>query len=132
MEKKIKSSVIIPARYKSSRFPGKPLASILGKPMILWVAELCAKAVNKESVFVATDDERILNSVKKFGGQSLMTSSEHKTGTDRIVEALSGRGCDWVLNIQGDEPLISSSDLERLIYKAKNSKDINHKLQGNF
>ena len=117
-----KTLAIIPARYSSTRFPGKPLAQIAGKSMIQHVWENVVKTKEIDEVIVATDDERIFNPVKKFGGKVVLTSPNHKTGTDRIVEALSGRSCDWVLNIQGDEPLMSSSDLEKLIKKAKNTK----------
>ena len=84
MEKKIIG--IIPARYKSTRFPGKPLCSLLGKPMIIWVAELSSKALGKENVFVATDDERISRTVSNFGAKFIITSSECLTGTDRVAE----------------------------------------------
>ena len=89
--------------------------------MIQRVWENVVKTKGIDEVIVATDDNRILSSVQKFGGQVVLTSPNHKTGTDRIVEALSGRSCDWVLIIQGDEPLVSSSDLERLIKKTQNT-----------
>ena len=117
-----KTLAIIPARYFSTRFPGKPLAEIAGKSMIQHVWENVVKTKGIDEVIVATDDNRILSSVRKFGGQAVLTSPNHKTGTDRIVEAISGRTCDWVLNIQGDEPLVSSSDLEMLIKKAQNTE----------
>ena len=117
-----KTLAIIPARYSSSRFPGKPLADIAGKSMIQRVWGNVVKTKGIDEVIVATDDDRILSSVNKFGGKVVLTSPDHKTGTDRIVEVISGRSCDWVLNIQGDEPLLASSDLERLITKAKNTK----------
>ena len=119
-----KTLAIIPARYSSTRFPGKPLAEILGKSMIQHVWERAMQTNGIDEVIIATDDERILNSVEKFGGLGVLTSSNHKTGTDRIVEALSGRSCEWVLNIQGDEPLISSSDLEMLIKKTQNTQGV--------
>ena len=112
-----KTLAIIPARYSSTRFPGKPLVEIAGKSMIQHVWENVVKTKGIDEVIVATDDDRIFSSVNKFGGKVVLTSPDHKTGTDRIVEALSGRSCDWVINIQGDEPLLSSSDLERLIKK---------------
>ena len=117
-----KTLAIIPARYSSKRFPGKPLIEIAGKSMIQHVWERAMETRGIDEVLIATDDERILESVKKFGGNGVLTSSNHKTGTDRIVEALSGKSCQWVLNIQGDEPLISPSDLERLIKKAQNTQ----------
>ena len=83
----MKKVIIIPARYQSSRFPGKPLRKILGKEMIIWVAEKCEKALGKKLVYVATDDERIHSKVKKFGFQTISTSKECLTGTDRVAEA---------------------------------------------
>ena len=83
----MRSVVIIPARYQSSRFPGKPLTLLLGKPMVLWVAEIAAKAVGQGNVFIATEDERIAKVVTKNGFQIVMTSSEALTGTDRVAEA---------------------------------------------
>ena len=117
----IKTLAVIPARYASSRFPGKPLVEIAGKSMIqhVWERAMQTKAI--DDVLVATDDQRILTAVEKFGGKGILTKQKHKTGTDRIVEAVSGRSCEWVMNIQGDEPLILSSDLERLILQAQNT-----------
>ena len=117
-----KTLAIIPARYSSKRFPGKPLVEIEGKSMIQHVWENAVNTKGIDEVIVATDDDRIFDSVKEFGGKVTLTNPNHKTGTDRIVEVLSGRSCDWVMNIQGDEPLISSSDLERLINEAQNTK----------
>jgi 3-deoxy-manno-octulosonate cytidylyltransferase (CMP-KDO synthetase) len=117
-----KTLAIIPARYASNRFPGKPLVKIAGKSMIQHVWERAMQTQAVDEVLVATDDQRILNAVEKFGGKAVLTSTEHKTGTDRIVEALSGHSCDWVLNIQGDEPLVLPSDLERLIRKAQHTE----------
>ena len=117
-----KTLAIIPARYASSRLPGKPLVEIAGKSMIQHVWERAVQTPSIDEVLVATDDQRILDAVEKFGAEAVLTSSEHKTGTDRIVEALSGRSCDWVLNIQGDEPLVLPVDLELLIQKAENTK----------
>jgi len=120
--KNTKTLAIIPARYASSRFPGKPLVEIAGKSMIQHVWERAVQTPSIDEVLVATDDQRILDVVENFGAEAVLTSSEHKTGTDRIVEALSGRPCDWVLNIQGDEPLVSPVDLELLIKKAEDTK----------
>jgi len=109
---------IIPARYASTRFPGKPLALIQGKPMIRRVYEQAIKALG--CVFVATDDERIYNTVKEFGGRVVMTSPGHRSGTDRCAEAVrlsereTGGKFDVVLNIQGDEPYIEPDQLELL------------------
>ena len=117
-----KTLAVIPARYASSRFPGKPLVEIAGKSMIQHVWERAMQTQSIDEVLIATDDQRILNAVEKFGAKGVLTSTEHKTGTDRIVEALSGRSCEWVLNIQGDEPLVLPSDLERLILEAHNTE----------
>lgn len=103
---------IIPARYASTRFPGKPLALLAGKPMIAHVYEKVAAVL--DDVCVATDDERILRAVEAFGGKAVMTSSEHKSGTDRIAEAMEkvGGSFDVVVNVQGDEPFIAASQIE--------------------
>jgi 3-deoxy-manno-octulosonate cytidylyltransferase (CMP-KDO synthetase) len=106
---------VIPARYGSTRFPGKPLAPILGKPMIQWVYERASQATRINQVLVATDDERIRDAVESFGGDAVMTASDHPTGTDRIAEAVSGREADLILNVQGDEPLIPPAVLDRLV-----------------
>ena len=105
---------IIPARYASSRFPGKPLAQIQGKTMIQRVYEQVQDTV--DAVCVATDDERILQEVKRFGGQAVMTSDQHRSGTDRCYEALTKVKGDFdvVINIQGDEPFIHPSQIELL------------------
>lgn len=105
---------LIPARYASTRFPGKPLALLNGKPVIQHVYEQVAKVL--DAVYVATDDERIYNKVLAFGGKAVMTSTEHHSGTDRIEEALEKVGGDFdvVVNIQGDEPFIAQSQIETL------------------
>ncbi len=106
---------IIPARYASTRFPGKPLADIDGKSMIQRVYEQLSGVL--DLVYVATDDNRIEEAVHTFGGHVVMTSAEHKSGTDRCMEAFQkvGAGCDVVINIQGDEPFIHSSQIESLM-----------------
>jgi 3-deoxy-manno-octulosonate cytidylyltransferase (CMP-KDO synthetase) len=105
---------IIPARYASTRFPGKPLADMGGKPMIRRVYEQVIKTV--DNVYVATDDNRIEEVVKNFGGNVIMTSEEHHSGTDRCYEAYCkiGEGYDIVINIQGDEPFIQPEQIELL------------------
>lgn len=107
---------LIPARYASTRFPGKPLALLAGKPVIQHVYEQAAKVL--DAVYVATDDERIYNKVLEFGGKAVMTSTEHHSGTDRIEEALEKVGGDFdvVVNIQGDEPFIAQSQIETLCH----------------
>ncbi|MCI9259584.1 MAG: 3-deoxy-manno-octulosonate cytidylyltransferase [Romboutsia sp.] len=108
---------VIPARYASSRFPGKPLAKIHDKPMIQWVYERVKGVEGITDVYVATDDERIFDTVECFGGKVIMTSKDHKSGTDRISEAISkiDDDIDIVLNIQGDEPMIKKEMISQLI-----------------
>jgi 3-deoxy-manno-octulosonate cytidylyltransferase (CMP-KDO synthetase) len=108
-----RTCILIPARYASSRYPGKPLVPLLGKAMILWVAELSARAVGAEHVFVATDDDRIRQTVEAAGFQALMTSSSALTGTDRLAEAAEQIDYDIYINVQGDEPLVSPHDIHR-------------------
>jgi 3-deoxy-manno-octulosonate cytidylyltransferase (CMP-KDO synthetase) len=97
---------VIPARYGSTRFPGKPLALIAGKPMIQHVYERASRAARLTQVVVATDDHRIEDAVKAFGGEAVMTSTDHRTGTDRVAEVAAGVRTAYYVNIQGDEPLI--------------------------
>lgn len=105
---------IIPARYASTRFPAKPLAMLGGKPVIQHVYEKAAQSLG--TAYVATDDERILSCVEKFGGKAVMTSANCKSGTDRVAEALTKIGGDYdvVVNIQGDEPFIAKEQIETL------------------
>lgn len=110
---------IIPARYASTRFPGKPLVNINGKSMIRRVYEQVKLVI--DDVYVATDDDRIANEVKQFGGNIVMTSENHKSGTDRIAEAINliqknlNRNFDVVINIQGDEPFIKPEQIKEII-----------------
>lgn len=110
----MKYIAIIPARYASSRFPGKPLAKVGGKPIVQRVYERVAASFDK--AVVATDDERIFSCVESFGGHAVMTSPNHRSGTDRCREAYDkeGDGCDVVVNVQGDEPFIHQEQLEAL------------------
>lgn len=105
---------IIPARYASTRFPGKPLAILAGKPMIQHVFERCSEIL--DAVYVATDDQRIYDAVVGFGGKAIMTSVDHKSGTDRVYEAYTRLNdeADVIINIQGDEPFIQKSQIESL------------------
>jgi len=112
---------VIPARYGSTRFPGKPLALIAGKPMIQRVYECAREAQAIDEVIVATDDERIADVVAGFGGRAVMTSSEHQTGTDRIAEAIRNMPGEIILNVQGDEPLLPVEVLDGLVQAMKNS-----------
>ncbi len=117
----MRTIVLIPARYKSSRFPGKPLALLLGKPMVLWVAELSSKAVGINNVYVATDDTNIKNVVEDAGYQVVLTSESALTGTDRLAEAAAQIDADIYINVQGDEPLVDPAD----IIKVRDKKIIN-------
>ena len=107
-------TAIIPARYASTRFPGKPLALLGGKTVIERVYRQVSEVV--EEVFVATDDERIFREVERFGGRAVMTSPNHRSGTDRIQEAVTtiGTQADVIINVQGDEPFIQASQIEEL------------------
>lgn len=119
---------IIPSRYGSSRFPGKPLAILAGKPLVAWVVEAVAKANGLDQVLVATDDERIASAVREHGGIAVMTPSELPSGTDRIACAAReflGRDFDdddILVNIQGDEPLIDPSLVESLVNRLKSDE----------
>ena len=105
---------VIPARYASTRFPGKPLVPLLGRPMLLWVADLCAEALGAANVVVATDDERIRTVAVDAGFRAELTSDRALTGTDRIAEIADRLGSDTILNVQGDEPLIDPYDIVRI------------------
>lgn len=122
----MKTIAIIPSRYGSSRFPGKPLALISGKPMIQWVYENVSKAEFLDAVYVATDDKRIFDCVEAFDGRALMTASTHTCGTDRLAECaeiLKLEDEDLVLNIQGDEPLIKAEMVQNL-YSCFDQEDV--------
>lgn len=114
--------VIIPARYKSTRFPGKSLIDINGKPMIIRVVEIACKAVGKENVFVATDDERISDVIENYGYNYIMTT-DCPSGTDRVAQASRLMEADIILNVQGDEPLLNPNDIERVIEHKKKHMD---------
>ena len=106
---------VVPARYGSTRFPGKSLVSIKGKPMIQWVYERTQRSLLISRVIVATDDERIMKAVTSFGGEVFMTSSSHQSGTDRIAEVTRKLNCDIVVNVQGDEPLIQPEMIDQAV-----------------
>ncbi len=116
----MKAIIIIPARYHSSRFPGKPLADILGKSMIEHVYEKAARSKRADDVIVATDDLRIYKVVNGFGGNVVMTKSTHQTGTDRIAEVAEKSTGEIFINLQGDQPLIHPEDIDLLIEKMAN------------
>ena len=107
---------VIPARYASTRLPGKPLADICGKPMICRVLERASRAQKPEKVIVATDDERIYDAVRAEGGEAILTRADHPTGTDRLAEVAEAYPeVDLIVNVQGDEPLIEPSVIDDLI-----------------
>lgn len=110
---------IIPARYQSSRFPGKPLALLLGKPMILYVAEITARALGEKNTWVATDDQRIADVVKSAGFNVAITSGAALTGTDRVWETSRQVKADIYVNIQGDEPLLNPKDIDLIVAEKK-------------
>ncbi|MBW2539398.1 MAG: NTP transferase domain-containing protein, partial [Deltaproteobacteria bacterium] len=110
--------VIIPSRYGSTRFEGKPLAPIAGKPMIQMVYERAKLAESVTAAVIATDDQRIFDAVEAFGARAIMTSPENRTGTDRVAEAAANLGLDFddiVVNVQGDQPLLNPRCLDELV-----------------
>lgn len=111
----MKITAIIPARYASTRFEGKALADIMGRPMVQHVYERTAKAALVSEVIVATDDERIAAAVHAFGGRAEMTSRVHETGTDRLAEVAARLDSDIIVNVQGDEPLIEPAMIDEAI-----------------
>jgi 3-deoxy-manno-octulosonate cytidylyltransferase (CMP-KDO synthetase) len=110
-----KAAGVIPARFASTRFPGKPLAPILGKPMIQWVYEAARKAESLDRVIVATDDAGIFERARLFGAEAIMTSPEHVSGTDRVAEVAARLDIAYVVNIQGDEPLLEAGMIDALV-----------------
>lgn len=121
----MKIAGIIPARFASHRFPGKPLVDIFGKPMIQRVYEQCLKCPELSEVIVATDDERIMDVVVSFGGKCRLTSADHPSGTDRCAEvAVSLSEIDAVINIQGDEPVIDPGQISEVAALLKKGADI--------
>jgi len=134
----------IPARAESTRFPGKPLADILGKPMIMWVYERSLRSATLSDAYVATDSQEICDAVDRCGGKAIMTSTSHSTGTDRVAEAARSAGLaggDIAVNIQGDQPLMDptmvdevvkplledpSIPMSTLIYRIVREEEINH------
>ena len=111
----MKITAVIPARYASTRFEGKALADIVGKPMVQHVYERTARAGLVSEVLVATDDERIASAVRAFGGRVEMTSRDHETGTDRLAEVAARLDSDIIVNVQGDEPLIEPAMIDEAI-----------------
>jgi 3-deoxy-D-manno-octulosonate cytidylyltransferase len=111
----IKVLAVIPARYGSSRLPGKPLASIAGRPMVQHVVERVRQAARVERVVVATDDERVKKAVEGFGGEAVLTRRDHRSGTDRVAEIAAHLEADIYVDIQGDEPLIDPATIDAIV-----------------
>jgi 3-deoxy-manno-octulosonate cytidylyltransferase (CMP-KDO synthetase) len=120
----VKIAAVIPARYASTRFPGKPLVNISGKPMIQWVHSALSRNKALDKLIVATDDERIFNACEDFGADVVMTSPDHKSGTDRISEVAKELDVDYVINIQGDEPLVDDKIIDELVEVVTKSPEI--------
>jgi 3-deoxy-manno-octulosonate cytidylyltransferase (CMP-KDO synthetase) len=115
---------VIPARYASTRIPGKALADIGGRPMVEHVYRRAAAARNVDAVVVATDDERIASAVKRFGGEVRMTDAGHPTGTDRLAEVAATLDCDLVVNVQGDEPMLEPESIDDAIEPFRNDPEL--------
>jgi 3-deoxy-manno-octulosonate cytidylyltransferase (CMP-KDO synthetase) len=115
---------IIPARYGSTRLPGKPLALIGGKPMVQHVYESTAKARGLDRVLVATDDRRIERVVRSFGGEAVITSRRHRSGTDRLAEVARKLRADWLVNVQGDLPFIAAATIGGAIEPVRRKRDL--------
>ena len=115
---------VIPARYQSRRFPGKPLAAICGKTMIWWVYQQCMKVEDFDEVYVATDDDKIFSACTELGVKVIMTSDTHRTGTDRIGEVARKIPADLIVNIQGDEPLLEPATIKAAIEPFYHNPDL--------
>ncbi len=111
---------VIPARYASTRLPGKPLLPVNGKPLVMWTYERAVKSGAFDGVYVATDDDRIRGTVEQSGGHAIMTAGSHISGTDRIREAIQGLECGYVVNLQGDEPMVPVDLLQEFSIQTKN------------
>ena len=117
--KKHKTVIIIPARYGSSRYRGKPLVKILGRELVLRVADVCAKTIGKDNVYIATDSKKIVNKVSQYNYKYVMTSRNCLTGTDRVAEAAKKISAKIFINVQGDEPLVNPKDIKKIIASKK-------------
>ena len=116
----MKKIIVIPARYESTRLPGKPLLEISGKSLIQLVYERAKESRNKDRVIIATDDQRIADAASSFGAEAVMTSSSCKSGTDRVFEAVKDTDADLVINVQGDEPFIRPDMIDLLFSVLEN------------
>jgi 3-deoxy-manno-octulosonate cytidylyltransferase (CMP-KDO synthetase) len=122
--KKLTVIGVIPARYGSSRFPGKALADVAGKPMVQRVFERCARASRLDGLYVATDDRRIYDAAKAFTDDVVMTAAEHASGTDRVAEVAAQVAGDVFVNIQGDEPLLESAAVDAVAAPLEADEDV--------
>lgn len=120
----MKTTVIIPARMSATRFPGKPLADLCGKHMIQWVYERASHAESVDRVIVATCDQEIIDAVRSFGGDAVMTSDKHRSGTDRLAEVAADLDSELIVNVQGDEPLIDPKSIEKAIEPFEKEPDL--------
>lgn len=116
--------IVVPARHGSTRFPGKPLVPIAGVPLVERVRRLCLRVPGRPRVVVATDDARILRAVRAFGGEARMTRRDHPSGTDRAAEIARAVPCDFVVNVQGDEPLLEPREVGRLISAMRRDRSV--------
>ncbi|MCE5323857.1 3-deoxy-manno-octulosonate cytidylyltransferase [bacterium] len=121
----MKATVIIPARMAATRFPGKPLVDICGKPMIAWVYQRASQAESVDRVIVATCDKEIIDAVEAFGGEVVMTSDKHRSGTDRLAEVAENIDSQLIVNVQGDEPLIDPKSIDLAIEPFDKEPDLN-------
>ncbi|MEO2195483.1 MAG: 3-deoxy-manno-octulosonate cytidylyltransferase, partial [bacterium] len=117
-------AAVIPARYASTRLPGKPLADIGGRPMVEYVYRRAAAATTVDAVIVATDDERVARAVREFGGDARMTRGDHLNGTDRVAEVADGLDYDLIVNVQADEPLIEPTMIDAAVAACANNADV--------
>ncbi len=124
--------LVIPARYNSSRFPGKPLTMIGGKTMIQRVYEQCLKSVLHEKIYIATEDDRILNYCNKNGIQCILTSDDCLTGTDRVGEIAELIDADYYINVQGDEPIFNPNDIDLIIKEIRQKKEFLYEVYCGF
>lgn len=115
--------IVVPARYHSTRFPGKPLALLAGKPLIEWVYKRALQVEGASRIVVATDHEDIASVVRGFGGEAVMTSSDFRTGTDRVAHVARTLGCDPIVNLQGDEPLFPPNLVSDMVVLIRRSPD---------
>lgn len=125
MSSNVKTVAILPARIESSRLPRKVLLDICGLPMIVHVYRRCLLASSLDEVYVATDSAEIQENVEKYGGKVIMTSSNHKTGTDRIAEAAKNIDAEIIVNVQGDEALVNPLYIDKVVKELQNNSDVN-------